>query len=421
MNLEALSNNLSSVFKKHHLQSTDWFLFTSGGADSSVTLLLLVQAAKAISPRPNITLVCVDHSIPYPESVQEDRKSILREHLLFLKKNGFEEPQLICYKKNVPRIARMMKTSFERSGSLVRRRLACRLASPHGIAFWGHNLNDWYETLVLKINRGASPSALAPLPLFTNEYGIVEVRPLALTDRASIRKLAEENKLPWWEDPENESKKIRRVVLRSALPIWNLDGIRQSALLFLSEREARENRILKILSPLQMVVQNREYIYSLKKYLLLPEEDRELLLGRAMRKLGLGVLNTSHRKHFLKQTFFSYGPYVAEIEKQANLVFIVFRKGRSICLPPKTIQGPVKRFNELTKKDVIRLHYGHKSVRKLINEQKLSIRQKNSILFELEHTHSHRVLHIWGSHCGWKDISEVSQSEQRAESEKRIV
>ncbi len=420
MNLDALSNNLTSVFTKHQLQSKDWFLFTSGGADSTVSLLVLMQTAKVLSPPPSITLVCVDHSIPYPESVQEDRKSILREHLLLLKKNGFEEAQLICYKRNVPRIARMMKTSFERAGSLVRRRLACRLASPNGIVFWGHNLNDWYETLVLKINRGASPQALAPFPFVTNEYGINEVRPLALTDRASIRKLAEENNLPWWEDPENDSKKIRRVVLRSALPIWNLDGIRQSALLFLSEREARENRILKILSQLQMVLPDREFVYPLEKYLLLPEVDREILLGRAMRKLGLGVLNTSHRRIFLNKLFFRYGPFVAEIEKQGNINFIVFRKGRSVCLPPTTIQGPTKRFNDLTKKDVIMLHYGHKSVRKLINEQKLSIRQKNSILFEFEHSHSHRVLRIWGSYCGWKDISEVSQSERRAKNERRI-
>jgi len=77
----------------------------------------------------------------------------------------------------------------------------------------GHNQDDMYETLIMRVLRGAAPSNWNALPAVDIPY----VRPLVPTSRAEIERYAHENGVVWREDESNASSVYARNVLRNDL------------------------------------------------------------------------------------------------------------------------------------------------------------------------------------------------------------
>jgi tRNA(Ile)-lysidine synthase len=96
----------------------------------------------------------------------------------------------------------------------------------------GHNQDDMYETLVMRVLRGAAPSNWDALPAVDMPY----VRPLISTSRAEIERFAHKSGIVWREDESNQTSTFARNFLRNELmpdidrlyPGWrtNIDKIR---------------------------------------------------------------------------------------------------------------------------------------------------------------------------------------------------
>ncbi len=77
----------------------------------------------------------------------------------------------------------------------------------------GHNKDDLYETLIMRVLRGAAPSNWNALP----EVDLPYVRPLVTTTRAEIEQYANMGHFVWREDESNRSSVYARNFLRNDL------------------------------------------------------------------------------------------------------------------------------------------------------------------------------------------------------------
>ncbi len=77
----------------------------------------------------------------------------------------------------------------------------------------GHNLDDVYETLIMRVLRGAAPSNWNAMPAV--EYPFI--RPLVATSRAEIEGYAHENGVVWRDDESNQTSIYARNFLRNDL------------------------------------------------------------------------------------------------------------------------------------------------------------------------------------------------------------
>lgn len=77
----------------------------------------------------------------------------------------------------------------------------------------GHNKDDLYETLIMRVLRGAAPSNWNALPSVDAPY----VRPLVTTTRADIEQYARMHSIVWREDESNATSAYARNFLRNDL------------------------------------------------------------------------------------------------------------------------------------------------------------------------------------------------------------
>lgn len=77
----------------------------------------------------------------------------------------------------------------------------------------GHNQDDVYETLIMRVLRGAAPSNWNALPAVEIPY----IRPLVTTSREQIERYAHDNDIVWREDESNKTSIYARNFLRQEL------------------------------------------------------------------------------------------------------------------------------------------------------------------------------------------------------------
>lgn len=77
----------------------------------------------------------------------------------------------------------------------------------------GHNQDDVYETLIMRVLRGAAPSNWNALPAVEIPY----IRPLVTTSREQIERYAHDNGIVWREDESNKTSIYARNFLRQEL------------------------------------------------------------------------------------------------------------------------------------------------------------------------------------------------------------
>ena len=154
-------------------QEETWILSFSGGADSVLTLLFLVLLHKSsvednsdaltISSQRHLILYYLDHEQVICASEREKKDFVFEQYKKLLKSISSLKVDWIEKKKPVSKIAKKLKSSFERTGSCMRRKDLRYLSEQfYGKLILGHHLSDWYETLIMRLNRGSSLSKLLP-------------------------------------------------------------------------------------------------------------------------------------------------------------------------------------------------------------------------------------------------------------------
>lgn len=184
-------------------------LAVSGGVDSMVLSHLLSRYGRKVFPRPEeqITLLHLDHGWR-PES-SDFEKNLVQEHAQLLGV-GFESialkaPQEELLRQNLEHDARTKRLEvFE---SMTRGKAGYRWV------LTAHHQDDVIETLVWRFFRGE----LRHHPEGVKFKHRKMLRPLLEVSKEEIYQYAQEEKVPFVEDPTNRDPKWMRAFLRTEL------------------------------------------------------------------------------------------------------------------------------------------------------------------------------------------------------------
>lgn len=129
--------------------------------------------------------------------------------------------RLVCKRMNVPvqvvdwRKNDMPSGNFQDVARQFRRDQYQRVMHETGgeAILLGHNRDDVYETLLMRVLRGAAPSNWNALPAVSMPF----VRPLVDTTRQEILSYAKEHGVEWREDSSNQKSVYARNFLRNEL------------------------------------------------------------------------------------------------------------------------------------------------------------------------------------------------------------
>ncbi|MCX7633533.1 MAG: hypothetical protein N2Z22_09410, partial [Turneriella sp.] len=259
---------------------------------------------------------------------------------------------------DISRRAKRLSANWEKVASAVRRRYLERLAETHAaLVLTGHQRSDYFETLKMRQERRI-PKASWPKPEFCDAVtGFV--RPLMVYSRDEIRHLAEQRGLRWFEDPQNTDPRCARVRLRLAHGFVDYaDAYGLAAEL-----------------PQPKAIHRRELVLEESLWQSLSTQAQRQVVFNAWKKLGIFGRFTRSDFSRAHQLPFAKRPFFVHREFSEGRWWIIFRRGlgraKITAKPPHAIRG-----DAITRSLKIAMPYGHKSVKKILSEKKLSPRQR---------------------------------------------
>ena len=410
-----------------------WILSFSGGADSVLSLLLLVLVHEvsiqktfgttlSILKQRHLILYYLDHGQKTNKSEQIKRIAIFEQCKKMLQDIKFLEVNWIEKKSKVAYIAKKINLSFEYAGSKIRTKDLRKLAIKfQGGIILGHHLSDWYETLIMRLNRGSSVNKLMPFKFQENSFLLRRYRPLFFIFRHEIRSILEKYQITYWDDPSNQDTSILRNQIRKNYPIKNYSGLKKTAFNMIDEKISInfdfKYEIISLSHEIRILINEKfkQFNQSLSK------NNKILFRLNILEYLGLGALSSHYRWKLLRDNFI-LPPYFVEIENWGNQKYIAFHRGRYFL---KEIQDKVierlnvfltknknKSYvmypaNKLTKRHKIKLHFGRKSVKALLKEKSISLRQQNHIFVILSKKDSEQIIFIPLSVFGLTDVYSI--------------
>ena len=177
----------------------------SGGADSVALLHILVALEY------HVEIAHLDHQTRGGESRAD--ADFVREMA-----SGLGLP---CHieSRAVAQDARESGESFEAYARQERYAFLCRVARERkcDALATGHHRDDQAETVLMRLLRGAGPSALAGIPPVRMEEGVRIIRPLIECARTEIQDWLRSRGVPWREDASNEDTQFLRNRIRHEL------------------------------------------------------------------------------------------------------------------------------------------------------------------------------------------------------------
>jgi len=162
----------------------------SGGADSAVA----AWACAVSRPPGSVRAVHINHGWPASNDLQEAAEAIADRLGLPLQVITVEPPTA---------------ASPEAAAREVRL-LALANTAAGGLVVMGHHADDAAETTVGNLLRGAGATGLAGIAPRRGPF----VRPFLELRRAALRRVADDLRLPYVDDPSNENRKLRRNLIR---------------------------------------------------------------------------------------------------------------------------------------------------------------------------------------------------------------
>jgi|GEM_PF-2281793 len=429
--------NLEPILSKAKLDLCDiqpvleknWILAFSGGADSTLALHILLALHKTFplsdhfflqNSKRKLTVYFLDHGDQTPEEAGQ-RKQIIDRNL--------QKAQAICpdislefrvFRRDMKGICQRINGNFEFvSGRMRRRHLGMLMQkNPGSVIVTGHSMSDWFETLLMRMNRGSSLERLYPfLPFeshqgieYSDEFsGIKYFRPLVLLTAEEIRQTCKDLSLEFWSDPSNFNGSNSRAKIRSRLTIENPDGFRKTTRNFFIEKrrhmEMYHSAIKNFEKEIIMVSPAREYRVKREFYLNLGAGEKKILTENLLQRLKLWPVSSVLLSAALQNPF-QYKTWSIEIENWSDQLYVVFRRGRK-NLPVAIMlsaNSATLAANLVTKKHFIKMPYGRKSVKKILGEKKLSARQRKSLPLAMSLTDPLEILSVPLSCFGLKDM-----------------
>lgn len=394
----------------------------SGGADSVLALLIILLIAEKYKTRLKLDLYYLDHFSRHRKtsaagSHQIARKEVFTYYENLLNQHGTVKFRFIVDSADIPAMARKTGRGFENTGSMVRNRRLNKLAflSKPALIVTGHQLNDWYETVNMRMQRGCSVFALRPMPVFEIKTNQAFFRPLAFLSRKYIRNFLNENNLPFYEDKTNEDLSIPRNNIRNKIGD-TAAGLQTTALNFMKHMGCGDRKIATALHHAAFIKQGNDgRIQEIRIKLtdihnLEPAEVTGVKL-QMLRQCGLYPQNSEIRRQLSQPRHqFCYKNYHLNIENYNGIEYLVAHRGRkNLLLPDPCIdpgKPPLKKITaaECSKRFFIQMPYGKKSVTKIFSEYNLSDRQRRALPV-IADIHSCEVHNIFLSVFGLKDIN----------------
>jgi tRNA(Ile)-lysidine synthetase-like protein len=171
------------------LPDGDLVVALSGGADSAALAYLLVTLGRVFRA------VHVNHGLPASDRLEEAAGAVARSIGVELDVVGIEIPP---------------GASLE--GQARKARYAALLASmlPGETLLTAHTLDDQAETVLMNLLRGSGPTGLTGV---TRESGAL-ARPMLAISRSETRELSALALLPFFDDPSNLDRGLRRNAIR---------------------------------------------------------------------------------------------------------------------------------------------------------------------------------------------------------------
>ena len=171
------------------LPTGDLVLALSGGADSA-TLAYLIRHLG----RDHRAIHC-NHGLPASDRLEEAARAVAGAVGM-----GLE----------VVRIEIPLGASIEGQARKARYSALLRALRPGETLLTAHTLDDQAETVLMSLLRGAGPAGLAGIPVRNGSVA----RPMLAVSRSDTRELAGLAGLPFYDDPSNLDRGLRRNALR---------------------------------------------------------------------------------------------------------------------------------------------------------------------------------------------------------------
>ena len=366
-----------------NIKSPKYTLAFSGGPDSCLSLFFLLQLSKHLKQRPHLDMIYVEHGQNLDTVNRAQLMSSIQSKLA---KVNYITYEFRSYEPPIQRFQKKLNTSFEYTAARLRKRIIHRENAKNnaGITVWGHTLSDWFETLIMRLNRGAGLESLMPFSLLEQFLGRWELRPLHLLSRNEVRSLCEKYEILYWNDPSNLDRSILRNEVRNKFSIMNVDGLRSSASNFLAQKaeqiQARDTLIRENLKHIKEI-ENRELRIKLIELKTLKKGDQMSLLIYCLNRLGLYITRIRFIELFdASKIFFRYKSYTIAVENWSDELYVVIRRGRWRL---RDCNSGFTRASNLTKSYTIKLSYGRKSISKLFSDLKFSKRQRFNTLVKV--------------------------------------
>ncbi len=196
-----LEHDVWKLLKLYGLESKkSYFLAVSGGLDSMV----LLHVMQRIRPQAEIIVGYYHHG-----PGDSEQQTVYRDQSL-------ELVQIVCLKYADQGIKfifekSLLKLNSEAAFREARWQFFRKSASGNQPLLTAHHLDDWIETLTLKLIRGVGPEGFTSLRIWNQEI----FRPFLETKKAVLLDYAKSNSLTWLEDPSNDSCQYLRNWLRN--------------------------------------------------------------------------------------------------------------------------------------------------------------------------------------------------------------
>jgi tRNA(Ile)-lysidine synthase len=181
-----------------------WGVAFSGGADS-VALLLLLWAHYP-QRRRQLVALHFDHRLRGRES---------RGDAVFCRR--------VCAGLGVRFVLGSWSAAPVAASEAEARAARMAFLQKHARVLWfGHQLDDVAETLLMRLARGSGTGGLAaPRPVQHSASGITRLRPLLTLKKEEIRAALQQSIIPWREDSSNGSEDyFRNRIRQTVVPAW---------------------------------------------------------------------------------------------------------------------------------------------------------------------------------------------------------
>ncbi len=346
----------------------NWLLAFSGGADSMLSLYFLLQWQQ-LQPQEGRTLhlFYLDHGQRFSAAEQQSRAQAFEFARSLLKDSGINYREHL-FKRKVTTMARRLGRTFEDAAARIRRRLCLRLARKlDADIIYGHNLSDWYETVIMRLNRGTGAAGLRAFSPCDEYFHHRELRPLCYLTRPEVRTICTQIKLSYFDDPTNDNHEFFRNQVRAELPIYNAAGLRKSASYW---PHLSCTNFLK--EHLHCIRPCLEYRNLKADFDLLSLDEQQRIKHEVLSLLGLYPLNNEQKRRLAHLPFFYKNHYIS-VENWGEL-YLSFHRGLSLG----KIEKPPEQFSAagLGAKEFITLPFGRKKVKKILSEKRISKRQR---------------------------------------------